>query len=174
MKEGNYYEIKGSAYNFYPVKLIKLTDSNFTIESLLEKKKITLSRKHYIIRELSISQSHIDRLGFENKSKIQSIQGISIFPIIMIFRNDNMKLNLDFFGYKVIRSNDLQSFKINYLKKYDELSKLTNQEYDEKYSEIQKQLRNEFDLILNINELFEKLESLNFSIENKDSIIIGK
>jgi len=174
MKEQNYYEIKGDGYNFYPVKLIKLTDSDFTIESIPEKQKTTLNREHYILRELSILQSHLDRLGFENKNEIQSIQGINVFPIYMIFGKDNMNLNLAFFGYKVIESNDFQIFKNNYLKKYEELRKLTDQEYDKNYLKIQKQVKNEFGLITDINQLFKKLESLNFSIENKDTIISGK
>lgn len=174
MKEQNYYELKGSGYNFYPVKLIKLTDSNFMIESVPDKKQTTLNQEHYVLRELSILQSHLDRLGFENKNEIQSIQGINVFPIYMIFGKDNMNLNLAFFGYKVIKSKDFQTFKNNYLTKYEELRKLTDREYDEKYLEIQKQIRSELNLITNINELFEKLESLNFPIENKDSIIIGK
>lgn len=90
MKEHNYYEIKGNGYNFYPVKLIKETETDFIIESLPEKKQNTLYRKDYILRELSVLQSHLDRLGFENKNEFQTVQGINLFPIYMVFGKDNM------------------------------------------------------------------------------------
>jgi len=139
----------------------------------LEKQKHTLNREHYTLREISILESHLDRLGFENKNQ-KSIQGINIFPIRMALGKDNMDLNFVFFGYKVIQSNMFQTFKSNYQKKYNELKRLTNQEYDKNYMEIHEQVKSELSLITNVNQLFKKLESLNFIIENKDTIISGK
>lgn len=174
MKEENYYEIKGNGYNFYPVKLIKETESDFIIESLNEKKQTTLNRKNYILRESSILQSHLDRLGFENKNEIQTVQGINLFPIYMAIGKDNMNLNLAYFGYKVIESKNFLTFNRKYLEKYEELRKLSDTKYDKRYLAIQNEVKKELGLISNINELFSKLENLNFVIENKEIIVSGK
>lgn len=174
MKEQNYYEIKGDGYNFYPVKLIKETESDLIIESLPEKKQTTLNRKNYTLRELSVLQSHLDRLGFENKNEIQTIKGVNVFPIYMFFGKDNMNLNLTYFGYKVLEAKNFAIFKSKYLEKYEELTKISDPDYDIKYLEIQNEVKKELDLTANINELFSKLGNLNFVIENKDIIVSGK
>tara|TARA_R100000687_G_C6430479_1_gene155431 strand:- start:333 stop:857 length:525 start_codon:yes stop_codon:yes gene_type:complete len=174
MKEQNYYEVKGNGYNYYPVKLIKLTEKDFITKSLPEKKQISLSRKFYNLSEISITQSHLNRLGFSNQKEISTVNGINLFPIYMVLGEDNLHLRLIDFGYKILKNKDFSIFKSQYLQKYNDLKSIKDEEYDQKYIEIKKNIKSDLGLISNVNELFEELETVNFSIENKDIIVSGK
>lgn len=174
MRENNYYEIKGKEYNYFQIKLIKQTESDFTVQSLHDKKETKLNNKIYFLRELSILPIHLKRLGFDQENILLDVKGINIFPIYMILGKDNMNLNMAYFGYKVLRNENFSTFKQSYLDKFEQIKKISDEDYNKRYSEIQNLVKNELGLVWNINELFSELEKLNFEIIDKDIIVNGK
>ncbi|MDI9309123.1 MAG: hypothetical protein QM535_02810 [Limnohabitans sp.] len=174
MKENNYYEIKGKEYNYFQVKLIKQTESHFTVQSLHDKKETQLNNKIYFLRELSILPVHLNRLGFDQENILLDVKGINVFPVYMILGKNIMNLNVAYFGYKVLRNENFSTFKESYLDKFEEIKKISDEDYNNKFREIQKSVKNELGLVLNINELFNELENLNFEIIDKDIIVNGK
>ena len=174
MRENNYYEIKGKEYNYFQIKLIKQTESDFTVQSLHDKKETKLNNKIYFLRELSILPIHLKRLGFDQENILLDVKGINIFPIYMILGKDNMNLNMSYFGYKVLRNENFSTFKQSYLDKFEQIKKISDEDYNKRYSEIQNLVKNELGLVWNINELFSELEKLNFEIIDKDIIVNGK
>lgn len=174
MRENNYYEIKGKEYNYFQIKLIKQTESDFTVQSLHDKKEIKLNNKIYFLRELSILPIHLKRLGFDQENIFLDVKGINILPIYMILGKDNMNLNMAYFGYKVLQNKNFSTFKQSYLDKFEQIKKISDEDYNKRYSEIQSLVKNELGLVWNINELFSELEKLNFEIIDKDIILNGK
>lgn len=170
----NYYSLSGANYNFCPVKLISKTKHHFTFETIPEKEKKTLLIEFCILNELEILPSHIKKLGFDEAKKQDIVNGVLIIPIHIPLGTDLNKIQVDFFGYKVLLEENYETFKKSYGIKLQDIRKLSIDEYEKKRKGIRKSIINELGLILNVNELFDALERVEFPNFDKDNIIYEK
>lgn len=164
-KIGYYYYLQNRSYNYTPAKLTKIEDNILHFDNLLIEQKIKIEQNIY--REIGIEAVHLDRIGFKNEKH----KDIYCHAIYAILGNDLTDMTRAFFGYYVFHKDDvtkIQNSKNNLVntinKKFQE---------DPKYLYSSDEIRNNFNTIFTINELFEKLDKFNLEIGNKDEIITG-
>ncbi len=163
---GNFYEVVSTFSNYAPHKLIDIEDPNYIFKNLYDQ-KISKVPKGYF-KDIEINQTHLKRLGVEN----DSIQDIYIFPLYVTLVVNIRGFSSAYFGHLFFHKDDLT----NMQKLFNEAQNEIFEEYNNKNeisTEFNRQIRTKLGSILNLNELFQKLESYQILISNKEEIITG-
>ncbi len=162
-----YVELRDQRYNWHPAIVINEDNYSETFLLVSDDKEVKLIKEKFIKRDLSITQIHIERLGFldENKEYI-SKNGQMVIPVNNIgWGKKSQALKYEFFGY--ILFSVLEKDKIS-----EKFTKVFNLYNEDKISKEDVQTR--FDSFFTVNELFERLSKFeNFEI-NEAKIIEGK
>ncbi len=165
-KIDNYYEIREKDLNWAPIKLTEIGEHSNKIQVLKNNEQIEV--KNINFREISISKIHLERIGFANNS----FNNIFVFPIYMIFGEELMNLTSAYFGHIIFHKDELVSVqnKFNSVRLEIYETYKTNPEiiFDK-----ENVIKDKFNSIFSVNQLFEKLEEYNIIIENKNEILIG-
>lgn len=165
MKKEYYYAITDTNYTKHPIRYIEKEDHFFRVffpnDSTEKKLKDNI---HF--QELHLTNNHLERMGFiDNNNKFIPIAGYYIFPQYAIGLESKFNLNSYFFGYSLISIDEAD----NYWLQYKDAAK---DYFDGNITATD--LQSKFSSFFTVNELFEKLEKLHFSIPNKDFVVAGK
>jgi len=165
MKIGNFYEVLSTISNWAPHKLTEINGDEYKFENL-NNQKISVVTKGF--REIPISPTHLKRLGFED----DALEGVYVLPMFEILAKELISLSHIYFGHIIFHKDDLVDFQKTYnavrveiLAKYDAEGEITS----DFFYEIKRKMKN----VSNINELFERLDSYNIIVEDKENIITG-
>jgi len=163
---GNFYEVLSTISNYAPHKLINLENNNYVFENLYDQKLSKVQKGHF--RDIEINQIHLKRLGVEN----DSIEDIFIYPMyVTLFVTPN-GFSSAFFGYIFFHKNDLVKMQKLFNEAQDEIF-IEYKNKKEISIEFNQYIINKLGNLLNLNELFPKLESYNILIPNKEEIVTG-
>jgi hypothetical protein len=164
-KINNFYEIQLLNLSFTTAKLIDFKGGINTFQILKSNKQINIEDGYF--REISISDKHLEAIGFEN----YRLNGVYVFLASMVFADNQSELALTNFGYIVCHKDELEEKREKYKTLHEKINQYykTNREiiYDENYK-----IKDELNSVFNINELFERLEKYNIKVDDKVKILI--
>ncbi|WP_347070148.1 hypothetical protein [Flavobacterium sp. WV_118_3] len=166
MKKDNFYEVKKIDYNWTPIKLLDTQKNVSTIEIL--KNNQIIKTTGAIFREISISKIHLERIGFEN----DSLNDVFAVPIYMILGEDLMNLTSAYFGYLIFHKDEIVNIQKTYNSVLTEVYE-TFKTNPEIISDSDNVIKQKFNSIFNVNDLFKRLAEYNIIVENKSEILIG-